>query len=405
MKKAFEITLGILTSIGGFLDAGAIATNAAAGANFRMSLLWATAFGTLMAIFLVEMSGRLSVVSKHTIADAMREHFGFRFHVIPITAELLVDLLVVAAEIGGICIVLQFVTGIPFKWFALPVGFCIWLTIWGGSFGRIEKTTAALGLVTFCFVVAAVKLHPDMHEIAKGLIPTRPPDDKAHYWFLSVSIIGAIITPYIFYFYSSGAIEDKWDLDDLGVNRAVATLGMIFGSVIAMAITVTSAETLQKIGIAVDRYEQTPLMLTAVFGKWGLILFAASLAVCCFGAAIEVVLAVSYAVAQTFGWDWGENLSPRNNARFASTYTGFILLASLVTFTGFDPLKITMLSMALAVVVVPLVIMPMLVIMNDEHYMKDKRNGWISNTVGALALMAAIVLAVVSIPLVIVGGG
>jgi len=34
MKKALEITLGILTSIGGFLDAGAIATGAQAGAAF-----------------------------------------------------------------------------------------------------------------------------------------------------------------------------------------------------------------------------------------------------------------------------------------------------------------------------------------------------------------------------------
>src|SRR3954470_18450071 len=114
MKKLLKITLGILTSIGGFLDAGAIATNAAAGANFGMTLLWATAFGTLCVIFLVEMSGRLAVVSKHTLADSIREHFGWRYHVVPLTAELIVDFLVIASEIGGACIALQLVTGIPF---------------------------------------------------------------------------------------------------------------------------------------------------------------------------------------------------------------------------------------------------------------------------------------------------
>src|SRR5207245_981634 len=154
--------------------------------------------------------------------------------------------------------------------------------------GRIEKTTAFIGLITLCFVVAAVKLRPDMHEVAKGLIPGRPPDHAAHYWFLAVSIIGAIITPYIFYFYSSGAIEEKWDLKDLGVNRAVAALGMTFGCVIAMAITVVAAQTLRHYGIAVDRYEQAPLMLVDPFKRWGIFLFAASLAVCCLGAAIEV---------------------------------------------------------------------------------------------------------------------
>ncbi len=43
MKKLLKISLGILTSIGGFLDAGAIATNAAAGATFGTRLLWVTA--------------------------------------------------------------------------------------------------------------------------------------------------------------------------------------------------------------------------------------------------------------------------------------------------------------------------------------------------------------------------
>ncbi len=403
MKKAAEITLGILTSIGGFLDAGSIATNAAAGANFGFSLLWATAFGTLLAIFLVEMSGRLAVVSKHTLADAMRERFGWRFHVVPLTAELLVDFLVISAEIGGAAIALQFVTGVPFRWFAIPVGLAIWLTIWIGSFGRIEKTTALLGLITICFLVAAFKLHPQAHEIASGFFKA-PTHDKPQYWFLAVSIIGSIITPYIFYFYSSGAIEDKWDLEKLGLNRFVATVGMGFGSVIAMAVTVVSAMTLQKGGIGVDRYEQTPLMLTSTFGRWAVILFAASLAICCFSAAIEVALAVSYALAQAFGWEWGEDVPPKKNARFATTYTVFIALAMLLVVTGIDPLKTTMFSMAMATVILPLVVLPLLVILNDEKYLKEERNGWLSNSVAVLALVAAFVLCMVAIPLEIAAG-
>lgn len=399
MKKLLKISLGILTSIGGFLDVGAIATSAAAGANFGMTLLWATAFGTLCIIFLVEMSGRLAVVSKHTLADAIREHFGWRYHVIPLTAEVIVDFFVLASEIGGICIALQLVTGIPFRWWALPVGFCIWLVIWIGSFGVIEKVTAYLGLVTICFIVATVKVHPQMQEMLRGFVPRMPQHDGSHYWFLAVSIIGAIITPYVLYFYSSGAIEDRWDRDALGVNRGVATLGMTFGSVIAMAIMIVAALTLKPAGIAVDRYEQIPLMLTAVFGRKGLFLFAASLAIACFGAAVEAVLAVSYVAAQTFGCEWGVDLSPRDNARFATTYTVLALLTSLVTFIGIDPLKLTMMSMALAVVILPLVLLPLLVIMNDEKYMKEHRNGWISNTIGFVTLVAAIALSLAAIPL------
>jgi Mn2+/Fe2+ NRAMP family transporter len=404
MKNLLKITLGILTSIGGFLDVGAIATSAAAGANFGARLLWVTAFGTLCIIFLIEMSGRLAAVSKHTIADAIREHFGFRFHVVPLTAEVIVDFFILASEIGGVCIALQLMTGVSYRWWALPVAVAIWVVIWIGSFGRIEKVTAYLGLITICFIVAAVKVKPSLHEIGSGFLPRGAPDDAAHYWFLAVSLIGGIIQPYVLYFYSAGAIEEKWDMNDVGANRGVAAFGMTFGASIAMAIMIVAAQTLHHAGIHVDRYEQAPLMLTGIFGRNGLFLFAISLGICCFGAAIEAALAVSYVVGQSFGWQWGEDLPPRDNARFATTYSVMILITSLVTFLGFDPLKLTMFSMALAVVILPIVILPLLVIMNDERYLKRHTNGWFSNTMGIITLVASIVLSIVAIPLEIAGG-
>ena len=76
MKKILQVTLGIVTSVGGFLEIGSIATAAQAGAGFGYQLVWAILLGTLCIAFLVEMSGRFSAVSKHTIPDAMRERFG-----------------------------------------------------------------------------------------------------------------------------------------------------------------------------------------------------------------------------------------------------------------------------------------------------------------------------------------
>src|SRR5438034_7931890 len=43
----------------------------------------------------------------------------------------------------------------------------------------------------------------------------------------------------------------------------------------------------------------------------------AALAVCCFGAAVEISLASAYSVAQTFGWNWGEDEKPVKRARFS----------------------------------------------------------------------------------------
>jgi Mn2+/Fe2+ NRAMP family transporter len=404
MKNVVKIALGILTSIGGFLDVGAIATSAEAGAVFGPRLLWVLAFSTLCIVFLVEMAGRLAAVSKHTLADALRERYGFRFFIIPYVSEMVVDLLVLGAEIGGVCLALQFITGIPFRWFAIPVALLVWLFIWLGSFALVEDATAILGLVTLAFVVGAIRMKPDLHAVAAGFIPSLPPHDAAHYWYIVLSIIGAIISPYLIYFYSSGAVEDGWSVKDLQVNRAVATIGMGFGSIVAMGVMVVAAMTLLPAGIALDRYEQVPLMLSRSLGLAGFYLLAASLGIACFGACVEVALALAYLTAQTFGWNWGENLAPRRNARFATIYTGAILIAACITLVAADPLKLTLFSMALTVVILPLLLLPMIMLMNDKKFLKEHRNGWISNTMGVVIVLTALILSVLAIPLQLIGG-
>lgn len=404
MKKILEIALGIVTSIGGFLDVGAIATAAEAGSTYGFQLIWVILLGTICVIFLVEMSGRLAAVSKHTLAAAVRERFGFNFYVIPLFAEIIVDFLVLAAEIGGVCIALQLLTGISFQWFALPVAFAIWSLIWFGNFGIIENGISVLGLITLVFVFATFKLHPSLTQIGTGLLPTLPKEDTTHYLFLVVSILGALISPYLFYFYSSGAVEDKWDESHIATNRAVAGLGMSFGSIVSLGLLIVAAVVLKPKGIQVDSYEQAALMLTEPFGYWGFVLFAASLGIACFGAALEVTLDTAYIIAQAFGWNWGENLKPKEAARFTFVYTVFVFLASLLMVFGVDPLQLTLFSMAITAVILPPVIIPFLVLMNDKLYVGKYRNGWISNSVVIFTIVLAFVLALVAIPLEILGG-
>ena len=51
---------------------GNLATSAQAGAVFRFQLLWALLLGTLLVIFLVEMSGRFAAVTRQALPDAIR---------------------------------------------------------------------------------------------------------------------------------------------------------------------------------------------------------------------------------------------------------------------------------------------------------------------------------------------
>src|ERR1044071_5530030 len=135
MKNLVKISLGILTSVGGYLEAGSISTALQAGARFRFSLLWAIALGTICLAFVSEMSGRLAATSKHTLVTAMRRRFGIRFHIWPLALQAIVDLFVLASEIGGTAAALQLVTGVSFRRWAIPVGLLVWGVLWRATFG------------------------------------------------------------------------------------------------------------------------------------------------------------------------------------------------------------------------------------------------------------------------------
>ena len=122
MRKIFNLALGIVTSIGGFVEVGSISTSAQAGAEFGFSLLWAIAAATLFLAALAEMAGRVATVSKRSMVAAVRERFGFHFQVIPLGAEFIIDILLLTAELGGAAIAIKMLTGIGFQWWVVPIG-------------------------------------------------------------------------------------------------------------------------------------------------------------------------------------------------------------------------------------------------------------------------------------------
>jgi Mn2+/Fe2+ NRAMP family transporter len=274
--------------------------------------------------------------------------------------------------------------------------------LWLGTFGSIENGVALLGLVTLWFVAAAWRLGPDWHDVARNVVrPALVHEPK--YAYLAVSILGATISPYMITFYSSGAVEEKWTAKEIWPNRIVAGVGMAFGSLVSMAVIVVSALALAPRGIQAQTFQEGAAGLTQQFGPWGFRLFCASLFIGCVGAALELALDVSYLTAQSVGWNWGEDQRPSQEARFPLVYTAAIALAALPALFGVDPLQLTMMSMAITVIALPIVVWPLLVVMNDRHYLKSYTNGWIANIAVGVIVLLAFVLAVTAVPLQIFG--
>jgi Mn2+/Fe2+ NRAMP family transporter len=178
---------------------------------------------------------------------------------------------------------------------------------------------------------------------------------------------------------------------------------MSFGGVLSIAVLIVAALMFVPRGIRIERFDQIALILTPILGRWGFVLFAAALGIACFGAMLEIALSVAYMTAQGFGWKWSEDARPRDAARFSLVYTATLVGGAVIVMLGIDPLAITLMSMALTGAFLPIAIVPFLILMNDPRYVGEHPNGWISNTVVFAIVGLAFVLAIVSIPLEIMG--
>jgi Mn2+/Fe2+ NRAMP family transporter len=129
-----------------------------------------------------------------------------------------------------------------------------------------------------------------------------------------------------------------------------------------------------------------------------------SLGIGCFGASVEIALNAGYTFSQALGWSWGANKPRRDVARFVAAFTLALFAGLIIALFGFDPLRLTMIALALTVVIMPLVVLPFLVLMNDSTYVKDHTSGPVGNGFLALITVLAALFAIVVIPLEVMGG-
>ena len=151
MSQLFEITLGIMTAMGGFVDVSELVFVAQAGSRFLFALLWAIVLGTIGIMVFAEMGGRVAAISKQPVFNLMRQRLGLIFGLLVLLGATLVNVITCAAEIGGIALILQLLTGWPYRLFAVAATALLVAVIWLLPFKAIERSVGLLGLFMITF--------------------------------------------------------------------------------------------------------------------------------------------------------------------------------------------------------------------------------------------------------------
>jgi manganese transport protein len=405
VKIIFKIALGIIAAVGGFLDIGDLVFNTQAGALYRYDLLWAVALGTLGIAAYAEMAGRVAAVSQRPVFDVIRMRLGFGPGLVALIASTLVNVLTVAAELGGLAIVLQLLFDAPFSLFVVLAAIGLVIAVALLPFGGLERIFGYGGLLMLVFVVTAVHQHPDWGAVANGFIPSLS-DSKLYLYFV-VGVFAAALMPYEVHFYSSGAIEEGWTEKSLRENRLNAIIGYALGGILAAALVVVSGYLFHPLGVEPNDLGTVALPVQGAFGETGLLLALGGMLFCVGGAAIDSSFSTAYNLAQFLGWEWGRYRGPKKAPRFTVSWLVFLFLAVLIVLTGINPVEITEYSVVFAVVALPMTYLPILLIAGDRSFMGEHVNGRFSSLLGWLYFALIVVLAIAAIPLLLMtnGGG
>jgi manganese transport protein len=330
---------------------------------------------------------------------------GFGLGLVGLIASTFVNLLTVAAELGGLAIVLTLLFDAPFSLFVIVAAIGLVIVVALLPFGGIERLFGYCGLMMLVFVATAIHQGPDWGDVANGFVPSI--HSGTLYLYFVVGVFAAALMPYEVHFYSSGAVEEGWDESSLAENRLNAIIGYGLGGLLASALVIVSGFLFHPIGVDPNDLGTVALPAQDAFGETGLLLALGGIMFCVGGAAIDSSFSAAYNLAQFLGWEWGRYRGPEKAPRFTVAWLLFLFLAMLIVLTGINPVEITEYSVVLAVVALPLTYLPILMIAGDRSFMGRHANGPISTLLGWTYFAVIIVLAIAAIPLLLAtnGGG
>lgn len=205
----------------GYMDPGNWATDLAGGARFGYTLIWVLLMSNLMALLLQSLSARLGIVTRRDLAQANREMYprtvNFALYVLAELAIAACDL----AEVLGMAIGIQLLTGIPLIWGVTITVLDTFLLLYLQRLGMRKMEAFIIGLVAiigFSFLIEMILAKPVIGEVLTGFIPSIPNDDAL---YIAIGIIGATVMPHNLYLHSALVQTRKISNNTAAIRQAL----------------------------------------------------------------------------------------------------------------------------------------------------------------------------------------
>jgi len=385
---------GIVTGSAGN-DPSGIATYSQTGAQFGYSQLWLAVVSFPLQVIVQEMCARIGMVSGVGLTTVLKKHFPAWVVGGAILLLTIANIFTIGADLGAMAEASRLLLPqIPFG--TALLGFIL-ISLFLQIYIEYALYANYLKYLTFTFlayIVTAVIVQQDWGEIA--LFSLVPHITFTKSFLLNVvAVLGTTITPFMYFWQSSQAVEEEIKLGlsleerkgttkkALKLMRTDITFGMFFSNLIMWFIILTAAGTLFRNGITnINSAADAALALKPLAGDAASILFAIGIIGAGLLATPILAASTSYAISEFFNWKQGFHLELRQGYSFYGLIIIFMVIGSFINFIGINPIKLLYYAAVINGVIAAPIIFLIVKICSNKDIMGRWVNGSLINILG-----------------------
>lgn len=371
-----------------FIGPGTVASCSMAGAQFGYALIFALVFATVTTIILQQMTGRLSLGSKHDLGQALREFPRSRltkgiFATLTLSSITFGCAAYQAGNIIGGSLGLEMVTSVSQKYWVAIISLIAIFILSRGKYKLVEKFLIFLVfLMSVSFLTTLVIIKPNFLLILKGIIPSFPKNSL----YLILAMVGTTVVPYNLFLHSS-AVKEKWkSIAHLKEVKKDLLLSITLGGIISASIVITSAVAFYGKGVSLESGIQLGQQLKPLFGTFTNFLFGLGFFAAGMSSALTAPYAAAFASSGVLGWKGGHN-----SKGFKGVWLGVIVAGLIVAYLraafNINPLSIIIFAQVANGFVLPVASIFLLFVLNNRQKMGKLVNNIKQNILGSLIIL------------------
>jgi len=375
-----------------FIGPGTVTVCTLAGAGYGYALIWALGFATIATIVFQEMAGRLGVIGRRGLGQALRESFSgsiLRWPMIVLVGIAIFggNAAYEAGNLSGAALGAEALLNeaVSFNGGVVVIALIAASVLLYGSYRILERLLIGLVLLmAVAFIGTFFVSGANFSALLRGLsIPSIPTGSVV----TVLALIGTTVVPYNLFLHAAAA-KTRWSgASDLPALRGDAIVSIGLGGIVSMLIVSTAAAGLFARGLSANSAADMAVQLEPLFGPVSKYLLGLGLLAAGLSSSITAPLATAYAVTEIAG--------ARNGTATAASRTvalSVVLIGSVFAMSGVRPLRIILIAQFANGILLPVVAAFLLYAMNNGRLLSEHRNGWLANTLGGAAVLIAIAL-------------